>query len=156
MHRIITTNSAKCSFVTYDRDPQGNLIEKGKIFIGGGANVFNGVIVPASAGTIVSDEELESLKLNPIFNRMVKNGFIAVVSPKVKQEEASADLTEKDNSAQMTVKDVQGGNVNVINKNGEILVQMEQKTAVDESVTFTTSRSETTKPKGKRGRPSKK
>lgn len=152
-HRIITTNGAKQKFTTYKRDPQGNLIETGSIFIGGGANVYNGVVVPASVGTLVSDKELEDLKQNPIFNRMEKAGFIIVVSPNVKQEEATNDLQEKDNSAQMTVEDIKTPGVNVVNKNGEILVNMEQKTEDGESVTITTV------PSGKgrgRGRPSSK
>ena len=152
-HRIITTNGAKQKFITYKRDPQGNLIETGSIFIGGGANVYNGVVVPASVGTLVSDKELEDLKQNPIFNRMEKAGFIIVVSPNVKQEEATNDLQDKDNSAQMTVEDIKTPGVNVVNKNGEILVNMEQKTEDGESVTITTA------PSGKgrgRGRPSSK
>ena len=150
-HRIITTIGAKVKFKKYERDPQGNLIETGSIFVGGGANVYNGVVVPASVGTLVSDKELEELKQNPVFKRMEKSGFIIVVSPKVKQEEATNDLQEKDNSSQMTVEDIKTPGVNVVNKNGEILVNMEQKTEDGESVTITTV------PSGKgRGRPSSK
>ena len=162
-HRIITTNSCKCSFITYEKDPQGNLIETGKISIGGGANVYNGIIVPASVGTLVSEDELQSLQLNPIFNRMVKNGFISVVSSKEKQEAVASDLEEKDNSAQMTIKDIKDRAVNVVNRNGDILVQMEQKNPnEDETITFTTQRDDAPKSesaptkRGRRGRPSKK
>lgn len=149
-HRIITTIGAKVKFKKYERDPQGNLIETGSIFVGGGANVYNGVVVPASVGTLVSDKELEDLKQNPVFKRMEKSGFIIVVSPKVKQEEATNDLQEKDNSAQMTVEDIKTPGVKVVNKNGEILVNMEQKTEDGESVTITTV------PSKGRGRPSSK
>ena len=92
------------------------------ILIKGGANVLTRktIATPLGASTKVTDDELESLQKNPIFNKMVKNGFFHVDKKNIKVEKAVKDLNAKDKSAPKVASDFPGdseGNLKPIVKN---------------------------------------
>ena len=131
-HKIITTLSQSIDFETYETDALGNKTVVRRIRIGGGANVWDGVVVPSGFGTPVSDEELAVLRSNPLFKSFEKGGWITVVGLKVNQDKVIENMQEKDNSAQRTVADVnKGAKANVATKNGEILVEMSEEEEQD-------------------------
>lgn len=153
-HKIITTLSQTVNFETYETDVLGNKTVVRKIKIGGGANVWDGIVVPSGFGTPVSDEELAVLRKNPLFSAFEKGGWITVVGLKVNQDKVIEDMQEKDKSAQRTIADV-GKDVKVVNKSGEILVEMKDEEE-DDSVEISVKSVKKTKGSSKGGKRSKK
>lgn len=148
-HKIVSTLSAPVGFTVYETDAQGNKSPVRKVLIGGGANVWDGVIVPAGYGTLVSDEELEILRNNSVFTAFEKEGSIVVASLKDNQDKVIENMTEKDASAQRTPADIENPNVKVANKNGEVVVEMSEEEEQRENVIVSSKKS-------KKRRPSKK
>lgn len=148
-HKIVSTLSAPVGFTVYETDAQGNKTPVRKVLIGGGANVWDGVIVPAGYGTLVSDEELEILRANSVFTAFEKEGSIVVASLKDNQDKVIENMTEKDGSAQRTPADIENPNVKVGNQNGEVVVEVPEIEEQRENVIVSSKKS-------KRGRPSKK
>lgn len=130
-HKIVSTLSQSVNFETYETDALGNKTVVRRIKIGGGANVWDGIVVPSGFGTLVSDEELEVLRKNPAFVAFEKGCWISVVGLKTNQDAVIEDMQEKDKSAQRTIADV-GKDVKVANKNGEILVETQEQEENDE------------------------
>ena len=95
-HKIVSTLSAPVGFTVYETDAQGNKSPVRKVLIGGGANVWDGVIVPSGYGTLVSDEELAILRENSVFCAFEKEGGIVVASLKDNQDKVIENMTEKD------------------------------------------------------------
>ena len=54
-HKIVSTLSQSVNFETYETDALGNKTVVRRIKIGGGANVWDGIVVPSGFGTLVSD-----------------------------------------------------------------------------------------------------
>ena len=107
MYKILATIGASVNFEVIAKDAQGNNISKRKIHIGGGSGVVDPRyrIMRDAVATWVSESELEELKKNPSFNRMVQRGHLIVVgdqkqAEKANLEEISKDMNPKDNSAQ--------------------------------------------------------
>ena len=148
-HKIVSTLSAPVGFTVYETDAQGNKSPVRKVLIGGGANVWDGVNVPAGYGTLVSDEELEILRNNSVFTAFEKEGSIVVASLKDNQDKVIENMTEKDGSAQRTPADIENPNVKVANKNGEVVVEMSEEEEQRENVIVSSKKS-------KKRRPSKK
>lgn len=148
-HKIVSTLSAPVGFTVYETDAQGNKSPVRKVLIGGGANVWDGVIVPAGYGTLVSDEELEILRNNSVFTSFEKEGSIVVASLKDNQDKVIENMTEKDGSAQRTPADIENPNIKVGNQNGEVVVEVPEVEEQRENVIVSSKKS-------KRGRPSKK
>lgn len=76
------------------------------ILIVGGSNVADKhFITPQGVVTEVSDEELEFLKRDKMFNRMVERGFIKHESKKSEVNKVAADMVGRDESAPLTPDD---------------------------------------------------
>ena len=148
-HKIVSTLSAPVGFTVYETDAQGNKSPVRKVLIGGGANVWDGVIVPAGYGTLVSDEELEILRNNSVFTAFEKEGSIVVASLKDNQDKVIENMTEKDGSAQRTPADIENPNIKVGNQNGEVVVEVPEIEEQRENVIVSSKKS-------KKRRPSKK
>lgn len=148
-HKIVSTLSAPVGFTVYETDAQGNKSPVRKVLIGGGANVWDGVIVPAGYGTLVSDEELEILRNNSVFTAFEKEGSIVVASLKDNQDKVIENMTEKDASAQRTPADIENPNIKVGNQNGEVVVEVPEIEEQRENVIVSSKKS-------KKRRPSKK
>ncbi len=139
-HKIVSTLSAPVGFTVYETDAQGNKTPVRKVLIGGGANVWDGVIVPSGYGTLVSDEELEILRANAVFSAFEKEGSIVVATRKDNQDKIIENMTEKDASAQRTPADIENPNVKVANKNGEVVVEMPEEEEQRENVTVSSKK----------------
>lgn len=76
------------------------------ILIAGGSNVADKhFITPQGVVTEVTDEELEFLKRDKMFNRMVERGFIKHESKKAEVNKVVADMVGRDESAPLTPDD---------------------------------------------------
>lgn len=139
-HKIVSTLSAPVGFTVYETDAQGNKTPVRKVLIGGGANVWDGVIVPSGYGTLVSDEELEILRANAVFSAFEKEGSIVVAARNDNQDKIIENMTEKDASAQRTPADIENTNVKVANKNGEVVVEMPEEEEKRENVTVSSKK----------------
>lgn len=148
-HKIVSTLSAPVGFTVYETDAQGNKSPLRKVLIGGGANVWDGVIVPAGYGTAVSDEELEILRNNSVFAAFEKSGYIVVSTIRDNQDKIIDNMEEKDASAQRTPSDIKRPDVKVANKNGEIVVELPEQEEERENITVSAK-------KPKKGRKSSK
>lgn len=76
---------------------------KRSIFVAGKAGIPNQhmLILPAAI-TEVSDEELELLKRNHVFDLHVKNGFITIEGKKVEAEKVASSMNKSDKSKPKT------------------------------------------------------
>lgn len=133
MVKILTTLPNSVGFDVFDTDRQGNLTRnlKKRIRIGGGAGVFDGVYVPKGVSTVITDNQYEQLRKHPTFNAFVANGSIIAVKtdekkPEIQEKEIVADLNQKDNSNQRTPSDIGVKNVVNCDKNGNIIVEVEE------------------------------
>lgn len=67
------------------------------ILIKGGANVANKHNQTSKVvETQVSDEDFKLLEASPVFQRLVKRGFLSTKKPEAVKKDKSAPLTEKD------------------------------------------------------------
>lgn len=79
------------------------------VLIKGGANVATKhLVTPKGVVTTVSDEQLEMLEKNDLFQLHKKNGFIIVDTSKVDPEVRAADMEQRDDSAPATPNDYDG------------------------------------------------
>lgn len=64
-------------------------------------------ITPMGTVTMVTDEELEVLKANPVFKKHVDNGFVRVTSTNTDPEKVvtKEDMKTRDNSAPLVPED---------------------------------------------------
>ena len=77
-----------------------------KITIKGGTGVINKhLVTPQGVVTQISDEDMEYLLKDEVFNVHVKNGFITYQKHEEKVDKVVKDLKKKDKSAQMTSGD---------------------------------------------------
>ncbi|MFI3263540.1 MAG: hypothetical protein R3Y26_11645, partial [Rikenellaceae bacterium] len=81
--------------------------------------------------TVITDNQYEQLRKHPTFNAFVANGSIIAVKtdekkPEIQEKEIVADLNQKDNSNQRTPSDIGVKNVVNCDKNGNIIVEVEE------------------------------
>ena len=104
MSFVLSTLSAPVEYTIYSKDfagdqPTLNRVIK-KIVIDGYANMANKhFITEKSVLTEVTDEELELLKTNKVFQMHVNNGFMKIVETKTHD---TSNMEEFDNSAPLT------------------------------------------------------
>lgn len=101
---ILSTLSAPVEYTTYANDaaignsPVNRVVSK--IVIDGYANVANKhFITEKSCLTEVTDEQLEELKLNKVFQMHVDNGYLKIVETKT---DDTSNMEEFDKSAPLT------------------------------------------------------
>ncbi len=71
-----------------------------KVTINGGAGVADkNLVTPLGGVTEITEEKLEQLRLNPVFQMHEKNGFVKVDDRRRDVEVAVADLQARDESA---------------------------------------------------------
>jgi len=87
---------------------------------GNGLTNLNGILVQG-AETEVTNEQVEQLKQNAVFNLHVKNGFVTVYDGKQDKEVPLANLNQRDESAPFTPADVEE-----LYETGEIAVPLEE------------------------------
>ena len=104
MPYISSTTTGSRTYPIYKKSPDGTLFYERVIKIAGGANVINKktLLTPRGAVTHVSDEDLEYLKQNKSFMRLMDNGFVCIHGDK---KFKGKDLNPKDSSAQKVDSD---------------------------------------------------
>ena len=84
------------------------------ILVKGGAGIATKhLITPLGVVTSVTDDELEHLKTNEVFQEHLRNGFIKIDKKKVDGEVAAADMASRDKSAPFVPEDVDYNDPNV-------------------------------------------
>ena len=109
-HHVYSTLSTDMSYTHWHPAPDGgSLAVEGKtIFIQGGANVAQraknstDIWTPLGRRTEVSDEDMELLEKNLVFQLHVKNGFVTVQKKSADVEKVVADMKRNDLSAPLT------------------------------------------------------
>lgn len=98
---VYSTLTADQLYVNYQHGASGIPIELSRVFIKGGANIpaMKTLITPLGVSTEVTDEQLEHLKLNPVFNRHKEKGFITVLNKKADADAVATDMNGRDASA---------------------------------------------------------
>jgi hypothetical protein len=77
-----------------------------QVVIKGGANLATDrLITPLGVRTEVTDQQLEQLEQNTIFQKHKKQGFIVVMSDKEDPDDIAKGMTPKDQSAPVTPND---------------------------------------------------
>jgi hypothetical protein len=110
MPHITSTATGGIDFTEYVNVTKDRNAPKRKVSIAGGSNVSNKhFITPRGVVTHVTDEELEFLKSNFLFNRMVKGGFLTITESKVDPEVVLPDMEIQDKSAPKTPNDYEPG-----------------------------------------------
>ena len=133
-HKIVCVQSQRVNIDFYKKDSMGNSIRTHRLGIGGGANVWDGVMLPAGTGVPVDDSELEMMRQHPVFKGLESSGFLAVVKISDNQEKVISNLEAKDRSAQRTPSDIEDKNVKVANRDGETIVEMPEQEEENEIV----------------------
>ncbi len=111
---VVSTISTSVAFVAYGEYRPGHVPTiKRRVNILGGANVAHGggqkgLWTPRGVATPVSSEDMEFLKNDAQFNKMVRKGFLSVVFVESDAELAAADMVPKDKSAPKTPGDFAG------------------------------------------------
>lgn len=103
---VYSTLTCSNTYTSY-RKTENELPEvESRIVIHGGSNVATKhLVTPRGVVTEVSDEQLAILLDNELFQRHMKNGFIAVETVKVDPEQVAADMVTRDEGAPLTPND---------------------------------------------------
>lgn len=107
MKYIVSHAAASCEFPRWVRTPNGVTAESA-VLIKGGADVIDKKTMETPKGVIteVSDEELEFLKKQDLFNKKVAAGYYEIVESETKaKKQAKTRTVKKDKGAQLTAKD---------------------------------------------------
>lgn len=108
VYSTLTNNQLYTSYKPAIADGAPSIVDR-QVFINGGANLADKVLqTPRGAVTHVSDEDVAFLRKNPDFQLHEKNGFVTIEAKKLDSIEAvAADMTARDESAPMTMQDVE-------------------------------------------------
>lgn len=108
---VYSTLSSGMTYTITKKGKNDMPIIDGRIEIDGGANVADKktFVTPRGVVTKITDEQYEALQQNPVFKRHVKKGYIQVSDAKVDAEVAAADMTSRDESAQLVEQDFAEG-----------------------------------------------
>lgn len=146
-YKIVATIGQSVGFNVFGRDGMGNAVldQSRKIIIKGGAGVYDGTSrrIISAEQTIVTQDELDLLRQNPLFKIWEKNGYLAVSAKNDDTATVASNLEPKDACAQRTTTDLPKG-TNVANRNGEIIIESEE-TPQTEKIEITTGKKPTKK-----------
>ncbi len=101
--------STLASDVAYTNHAQGGAdmpIDLPPVLIKGGAGVANDrIVTPRGVATTVTEEQVEYLRANQVFQLHEKNGFVMVSETYADPDTVAADMTGRDNSAPVVPQD---------------------------------------------------
>lgn len=101
--------STLASDVAYTNHEQGGAdmpIDLPPVLIKGGAGVANDrIVTPRGVATTVTEEQVEYLRANKVFQLHEKNGFVMVSDTYADPDIVAADMTGRDNSAPVVPQD---------------------------------------------------
>ena len=109
MFKKLFVFSTLASDVAYTNHAQGGAdlpIDLPPVLIKGGAGVANDrIITPRGVATEVTEEHVEYLRANQVFQLHEKNGFVMVSESYADPDTVAADMTGRDNSAPLVPQD---------------------------------------------------
>ena len=109
MSKKLFVFSTLASDVAYTNHAQGGAdmpIDLPPVLIKGGAGVANDrIVTPRGVATTVTEEQVEYLRANPVFQLHEKNGFVMVSESYADPDTVAADMTGRDNSAPVVPQD---------------------------------------------------
>lgn len=83
--------------------------EAGRVEIFGGANISNQhLYTPRGVATRITEDQLEALKRNDLFQSFSKDGYLSVSFSEKDPNKAAKDMNPADNSAQLTPERLKG------------------------------------------------
>lgn len=116
MPHIASTLTTDMKYTLWGSNPGGVNVETKHVIIHGGHGVAHrrshgGLETPEGVMTQVTDEELEILEKDEVFQLHKKNGFVRVIktAKAPAPEKAAADMAAADASAPLVDKDFQEG-----------------------------------------------
>lgn len=125
MNYVYSTMTDDVGYASYVNDGHKELstIEK-IVYIKGGTNVADkNFVTPQGVVTPVTDEDLELLEKNPVFQVHLKGGFVKVEKKKVNIDKIVKDMNLKDKSRPITKADFkdqgQGSPKGFISRDGD-------------------------------------
>lgn len=109
MSKKLYVFSTLASDVAYTNHAQGGgdlPIDLPPVVIKGGAGVANErIVTPRGVATEVTEEQVEYLRANQVFQLHEKNGFVMVSESYADPDTVAADMTGRDNSAPVVPQD---------------------------------------------------
>ena len=109
MSKKLYVFSTLASDVAYTNHAQGGgdlPIDLPPVVIKGGAGVANErIVTPRGVATEVTEEQVEYLRANQVFQLHEKNGFVMVSESYADPDTVAADMTGRDNSAPIVPQD---------------------------------------------------
>jgi len=109
MSKKLFVFSTLASDVAYTNHAQGGAdlpIDLPPVLIKGGAGVANDrIVTPRGVATEVTEEQVEYLRANQVFQLHEKNGFVMVSESYADPDTVAADMTGRDNSAPVVPQD---------------------------------------------------
>ncbi len=115
MHHIASTLAADVCYNDYAPGGRGPNVRKGGVLIKGGAGVASrkhalaeGSTTPPAVLTPVTDDELDFLKKDEVFQTHLKNGYVKILNSKGSPERIAKDMPS-DKSAPLTDVDFKAG-----------------------------------------------
>jgi len=109
MSKKLYVFSTLASDVAYTNHAQGGAdmpIDLPSVLVKGGAGVANDrIITPRGVATTVTEEQVEYLRANQVFQLHEKNGFVMVSDTYADPDIVAADMTGRDNSAPFVPQD---------------------------------------------------
>ena len=109
MSKKLYVFSTLASDVAYTNHAQGGgdlPIDLPPVVIKGGAGVANErIVTPRGVATEVTEEQVEYLRANQVFQLHEKNGFVMVSESYADPDDVAADMTGRDNSAPIVPQD---------------------------------------------------
>lgn len=110
MFYVFSTMSTDVAYAVYGEKVNDMPTIERQIVINGGANVATkNLITPRGVMTSVSDEDMELLSADPVFQMHKQNGFIAVEKKAADPEKVAAGMEARDQSAQLETGDFEEG-----------------------------------------------
>lgn len=110
MSKKLFVFSTLASDVAYTNHAQGGAdlpIDLPPVLVKGGAGVMNDrIVTPRGIVTEVTEEEVEYLRANQVFQLHEKNGFVMVSDSYGDPDSVAADMTGRDNSAPVVPQDL--------------------------------------------------
>lgn len=97
---VYSTLASDVNYTNYEKGGGDLPVELPAVHVKGGAGVANDrLITPRGVVTEVTEEQVQYLRENTVFQLHEANGFVQISDAKVDGDVAAADMTGRDNSA---------------------------------------------------------
>lgn len=113
---IFSTLAASVAYTNYAAGGADLPVPMPSVLVHGGAGVANErIVTPRGVVTEVTEDQLQYLRENKVFQLHEKNGFVMVSEANTDPDKAAADMEGRDNSAPIVPQDgVAGADTTVV------------------------------------------